>query len=179
MLLFFKAWLQLQPCCFSLSCSPGLCLQLPLALEHSFRQGWQKVSKGKGSGEKDFWNSFSTTSPTPFIPASVPLHLMSLCRQLPVLHDEMSAWIPSLACFPAPQEERLHLHKAEWHDRTVVSWWGRRSAVFKLASLQRTERLPDYVSGRILEPNLRSSCGCIGFYVFLSLSYRYQPWCRT
>ena len=120
----------LQPCCSSLSCGRGLHLQRALASEHGSRQGpgvaagrsGRKLAEGKVmAGKTRFWNSFSTTSPTPFVPASVPPHVLSLCRQQSVLHDEMSGRIPSLARFPAQQEEHLHPHKAERHGRAAAS----------------------------------------------------------
>lgn len=73
----------LQLCCSSLSCGTGLCQQHVPALEHCLRWGLAGLAEreqGERWWEKGFWKSFHITSPTSFIPVSVPPHAGShLC----------------------------------------------------------------------------------------------------
>lgn len=97
---------------------------------------WQKAGKGKGDGGKSSLEQLLHNLSHTF---NSCLHSTSCVKS--VLHDGTPGWIPSLGCFPARQEKRLHPHKAEQHGRAAASRWGRRSALLQVDIIAKNREI--------------------------------------
>lgn len=132
---------------------------------------WQNTSKGRGNGrgEEGFWNGFPTVSPTSFIPASVPPHVLSLCRQQSVLHDETSGWIPSPA---QPGEHGTRTRQGGTAGRQQAGEGGGQLCLSRHRWKEQRDCLTMSLAGCWSQICKQSNCGCVRFNVLLSLSYR-------